>query len=319
MLNLAILLAEYLTSTTLSFIFVLCNYSVRDNVVLGNNDSFCKASKVMTNSISDLIEKFQPPFFDIPINKKEMHGVVKRLYNLMYPMSSQLDIDSVHKELCSIADILLRTIALLTSEEEANDIVEKFFEELPKIQRRLTKDAHCYLANDPAAKSLEEVILTYPGFFALSVHRIAHKFHELGVPLIPRLFSEYAHSKVGIDIHPGAKIGKNLFLDHATGIVIGETAVVGNDVKIYQGVTLGALYLEKKLSSIKRHPTVEDNVVIYAGATILGGDTVIGRHSTIGGGAWVTKSVIPFSLVYNKIDVKIKTVRGFEEPIDFVI
>ena len=122
-----------------------------------------------------------------------------------------------------------------------------------------------------------------------------------------------------IDIHPGAKIGKNLFLDHATGIVIGETSVVGNDVKIYQGVTLGALYLEKKLSSVKRHPTVEDNVVIYAGATILGGDTVIGRHSTIGGGAWVTKSVIPYSLVYNKIDVKVKTVKDFEEPNDFVI
>lgn len=273
----------------------------------------------MTNRISDLINKFQPPFFDIPINKKEMHGVVKRLYCLMYPISSQLNMESIHFELQSIADVLLRTIAQLTSDEQANDIVEKFFEALPEMQRRLTKDAHCYLANDPAAKSLEEVILTYPGFFALSVHRIAHKLHELQVPLIPRLFAEYAHSKVGIDIHPGAKIGKNLFLDHGTGIVIGETTVVGNDVKIYQGVTLGALYLEKKLSSVKRHPTVENNVVIYAGATILGGDTVIGRHSTIGGGAWVTKSVIPYSLVYNKIDVKVKTVREFEEPNDYII
>ena len=273
----------------------------------------------MTERISNLIDKFQPPFFDIPINKKEMHGVVKRLYCLMYPISSQINIESIHFELRSIADILLRTIAKLISEEEANDIVEEFFESLPKMQIRLTKDANCYLANDPAAKSLEEVILTYPGFYALSVHRIAHKLHELGVPLIPRLFAEYAHSKVGIDIHPGAKIGKNLFLDHGTGIVIGETTVVGNNVKIYQGVTLGALYLEKKLSSVKRHPTVEDNVVIYAGATILGGDTVIGRHSTIGGGAWVTRSVMPYSLVYNKIDVKVKTVKDFEEPIDFVI
>ena len=273
----------------------------------------------MTNRIAQLIDKFQPPFFNIPIDKQEMEQVVERLYQVMFPVCCQLNAELIHKELHLIADILLHTIAQLTSKDQAQTIVEKFVEELPNIQRRLAKDANCYLANDPAAKSLEEVILTYPGFFALCVHRIAHKLHELRVPLIPRLFSEYAHSKVGIDIHPGAIIGKNLFLDHATGIVIGETTVVGNDVKIYQGVTLGALYLEKKLSSIKRHPTVENNVVIYAGATILGGDTVIGRHSTIGGGAWVTKSVIPDSLVYNKIDVRIKTVKDFEEPNDFVI
>lgn len=273
----------------------------------------------MKNRISSLIDKFDPPFFDIPIDKKEMEKVVERLYCLMFPISTQMNIESVHNELRSIADVLLCTIAQLTSEEKADRIVETFFEELPEIQRRLRKDANSYLENDPAAKSIEEVVLTYPGFFALCVHRIAHMFHELKVPLIPRLFSEYVHSKVGIDIHPGAKIGKNLFLDHATGIVIGETTIVGNNVKIYQGVTLGALYLEKKLSATKRHPTVEDNVVIYAGATILGGDTVIGRHSTIGGGAWVTKSVIPYSLVYNKVDVKIKTVNDFDEPHDFVI
>lgn len=265
----------------------------------------------MTNRITDLIDKFRPPFLDIPIDKREMEQVSERLYHLMFPISSQLNIETVHIELKLIADFLLRSIAQLTTDEHALYAVESFLEELPTMQRRLTKDANCYLANDPAAKSIEEVILTYPGFFALSVHRIAHKLHELEVPLIPRLFSEYAHSKVGIDIHPGAKIGKNLFLDHGTGIVIGETTVVGNDVKIYQGVTLGALYLEKKLSSVKRHPTVEDNVVIYAGATILGGDTVIGSHSTIGGGAWVTKSVVPYSLVYNKVDVKIKTLKEF--------
>ena len=290
-----------------------------EKVILNIYDSFYILRIPMTSRITELINKFQPPFYNIPIDKKEMEEVVERLYHLMFPISSQLNIESVHSELRSIASVLLCTLTQLKEEKKANEIVEKFFEDLPEIQRRLTKDAHCYLANDPAAKSLEEVILTYPGFFALSVHRIAHKLHELGVQLIPRLFSEYAHSKVGIDIHPGAKIGKNLFLDHATGIVIGETTVVGNDVKIYQGVTLGALYLEKNLSSIKRHPTVEDNVVIYAGATILGGDTVIGRHSTIGGGAWVTRSVIPFSLVYNKIDVKIKTVKDFEQPNDFVI
>ena len=273
----------------------------------------------MTNRISKLIYIFDPPFYSIPFNKKEMEEVAEQLYHLMFPISSQLNTALIHNQLHSIATILQCTIAELTSEKEANSIVETFFEEFPQIQRRLAKDAYCYLANDPAAKSIEEVVLTYPGLLALSVNRISHLFHELGVPLIQRLFSEYVHAKVGIDIHPGAKIGKNLFLDHATGIVIGETTVVGNNVKIYQGVTLGALYLEKKLSSIKRHPTVEDNVVIYAGATILGGDTVIGRHSTIGGGAWVTESVIPYSLVYNKIDVKVKTVKNFDEPNDFVI
>jgi serine O-acetyltransferase len=175
------------------------------------------------------------------------------------------------------------------------------------------------LKADPAAKSLEEVILTYPGFYALCVHRVAHELHRLGVPLIARLFSEYAHSKVGIDIHPAARIGKNLFMDHGTGIVIGETAEIGDNVKIYQGVTLGALYVEKKLSDVKRHPTVEDNVVIYANATILGGKTVVGHDSVIGGGAWLTRSVVPYSLVSNSIDVKIRMVRDFSSPYDFVI
>ena len=210
-------------------------------------------------------------------------------------------------------------IARLIGNPEAEEKTEAFFSRLSGVRERLYKDAACYLRNDPAAKSIEEVIISYPGFFALSIHRIAHELYTLGVPLIPRIFSEYAHSKVGIDIHPGATIGKNLFMDHGTGIVIGETTEIGNNVKIYQGVTLGAIYLEKKLSEVKRHPTVEDNVVIYSGATILGGSTVIGHDSTIGGGAWLTHSVIPYSLVYNKVDVKVKTVKGFEEPINYSI
>lgn len=273
----------------------------------------------MTNRLTGLIKNFQPHSFNIPLDKRELEDVIEKLYQLMFPISTKTDIELIQAKLTLVGDCLLKNISKITSKEFAREVMERFFADFPDIQHRLAKDAYGYLENDPAAKSIEEVILTYPGFFALCVHRVAHKLHELEVPLIPRLFSEYAHSKVGIDIHPGAKIGKNLFMDHATGIVIGETTVVGNNVKIYQGVTLGALYLEKKLSSTKRHPTVEDNVVIYAGATILGGDTVIGRYSTIGGGAWLTKSVIPFSLVYNKVDVKIKTVRDFEEPNDFVI
>lgn len=273
----------------------------------------------MTDRLTGLIKKFQPHSFKIPLDRKELEDVVEKLYQLMFPISTKTDIQLIHAKLTLVGDCLLKNISKITSKKFAHDVMEKFFIDFPNIQHRLASDACCYLDNDPAAKSIEEVVLTYPGFFALCVHRIAHKLHELEVPLIPRLFSEYAHSKVGIDIHPGAKIGENLFMDHATGIVIGETAIVGNNVKIYQGVTLGALYLEKKLSSTKRHPTVEDNVVIYAGATILGGDTVIGRYSTIGGGAWLTQSVIPYSLVYNKVDVKIKTVRDFEEPNNFVI
>ncbi len=273
----------------------------------------------MTDHLTGLIKEFQPHSFNIPLDRKELEDVVEKLYQLMFPISTKTDIQLIHARLTLVGDCLLKNISKITSKKFARNVMEEFFIDFPNIQHRLAEDACCYLDNDPAAKSIEEVVLTYPGFFALCVHRIAHKLHELEVPLIPRLFSEYAHSKVGIDIHPGAKIGENLFMDHATGIVIGETAVVGNNVKIYQGVTLGALYLEKKLSSTKRHPTVEDNVVIYAGATILGGDTVIGRYSTIGGGAWLTQSVIPYSLVYNKVDVKIKTVRDFEEPNNFVI
>lgn len=273
----------------------------------------------MTDRLTGLIQKFNPHSFNVPIDRKELEEVIEKLYELMFPISSITSVEIIQAKLTLVGECLLNNISKLTSKEFAREVMEDFFLEFPDIQHRLAKDAYCYLENDPAAKSIEEVVLTYPGFFALCVHRIAHKLHELKVPLIPRLFSEYAHSKVGIDIHPGAKIGKNLFMDHGTGIVIGETTVVGDNVKIYQGVTLGALYLEKKLSSTKRHPTVENNVVIYAGATILGGDTVIGHHSTIGGGAWLTQSVIPFSLVYNKVDVKIKTVKDFEEPNDFVI
>ena len=144
---------------------------------------------------------------------------------------------------------------------------------------------------DPAAKSDEEIILSYPGLEAILVHRIAHFLFKCGVPLIPRIMSEHVHGKTGIDIHPGATIGESFFMDHGTGIVIGETCIIGNNVKIYQGVTLGALSVKKNLQNKKRHPTIEDNVTIYANATILGGDTVIGKNSIIGGNTWVTKSV----------------------------
>ena len=184
---------------------------------------------------------------------------------------------------------------------------------------RIRRDIRVIFERDPAAQSTLEVVLCYSGLHAIWAHRLAHALYLRGWVLVPRLISNVARFLTGIEIHPGATIGEGLFIDHGTGIVIGETTEIGNNVKIYQGVTLGAIYLEKKLSEVKRHPTVEDNVVIYSGATILGGSTVIGHDSTIGGGAWLTHSVIPYSLVYNKVDVKVKTVKGFEEPINYSI
>lgn len=273
----------------------------------------------MTDKTYELIAQFTPQSIDIPIDKCELEKVIETLVSLMFPICDCPDSRDVQDGLREAAEKLHANIARLHNPEAADKKTEAFFQKLPALQQRLYKDAACYLRFDPAAKTLEEVIITYPGFFALCVHRIAHELHQLGLPLISRLFSEYAHSKVGIDIHPAAKIGKNFFMDHGTGIVIGETTEIGDNVKIYQGVTLGALYVEKKLSDVKRHPTVEDNVVIYANATILGGATVIGHDSTIGGGAWLTQSVIPYSLVYNTVDVKIRTVKDFVYPNDFVI
>ncbi|MGH2646053.1 MAG: serine O-acetyltransferase EpsC, partial [Ginsengibacter sp.] len=166
-------------------------------------------------------------------------------------------------------------------------------------------DIHSLHTGDPAARVEFEVIRAYPGFFALSFYRMAHELLKLEVPLLPRILTEHAHSKTGIDIHPGALIGDHFFIDHGTGIVIGETAEIGNHVKLYQGVTLGALSVDKKMVFKKRHPTVQDHVIIYSGATILGGETTIGHNSIIGGNVWLTKSIPPGSLVYHNPEITV--------------
>ena len=178
-------------------------------------------------------------------------------------------------------------------------VVEDFFEELPVIRSILSNDLVAAFRGDPAAKSADEVILSYPGFQAISVHRIAHFFWTRDVPLIPRMMSEIIHGRTGIDIHPGAEIGDYFFIDHGSGVVIGETAVIGRNVKIYQGVTLGALSVKKAEADKKRHPTIEDDVTLYANAVILGGGTVIGQGSIIGGGVWITESVPAGSRIYS--------------------
>jgi serine O-acetyltransferase len=197
--------------------------------------------------------------------------------------------------------------------------VNHFFEQLPVIYDLLIEDAHAILNSDPAAKTIEEVITAYPGFFAIFVYRMAHLLCQQQCTLLSRFFTEYAHSKTGIDIHPAAKIGRSFAIDHGTGIVIGETTVIGDHVKIYQGVTLGALNVSKSIASTKRHPTIEDGVVIYAGATILGGSTVVGAGSIIGGNVWLTYTVPANSVVYHKSEVHVKDNNPFPEPINFVI
>ena len=182
---------------------------------------------------------------------------------------------------------------VLSDDRDISVIVEAIFQELPVIKAKLDLDAQAGYSGDPAATGIDEIILCYPGFFAIIVHRIAHFMAQLEIPLLPRMMSNYAHSKTGIDIHPKATIGDYFFIDHGTGVVIGETSIVGNNVKIYQGVTLGGLSTKggQKLAGVKRHPTIEDNVTIYAGATILGGQTIIGHDSTIGGNTFVIESI----------------------------
>lgn len=178
--------------------------------------------------------------------------------------------------------------------------IDRFFGQLPGIYEALLADADAICEGDPAATSRDEVILAYPGFFAIALYRPAHALHVLGAPLFPRLLTEFAHRETGIDIHPAARIGARFAIDHGTGIVIGETAVLGDAVKLYQGVTLGAASVRKTLSQTKRHPTIGNNVVIYANATILGGDTVVGDDSVIGGNVWLTHSVPPNSMITHR-------------------
>ncbi|MEP7143241.1 MAG: serine O-acetyltransferase EpsC [Ferruginibacter sp.] len=203
--------------------------------------------------------------------------------------------------------------------ERTQEITDHFFHEVSDIYDALQKDAAEILKFDPAAESLEEVLVAYPGFYATAVYRFSHQLWKQGVKILPRLFAEYAHSKTGIDIHPGAEIGPSFFIDHGTGIVIGETSLIGKQVKIYQGVTLGALSVNKVIANTKRHPTIEDNVIIYSGATILGGDTVIGHDSVIGGNVWLTGSVLPDSIVYHKSEVTVRDKNPLPDVLNFVI
>ncbi|MBP1163863.1 MAG: serine O-acetyltransferase EpsC [Chryseobacterium culicis] len=255
-------------------------------------------------------------FFDKIKTKKW----VKDLYETLFLPQT----DNTEEQLKRNFDALQETLSdLINTVAGDKNITEKqvnqFFEALPTLYDQLVLDAKSILEFDPAADSLEEVYLAYPGFFATYVYRISHQLWSQEVKILPRVISEYAHSKTGIDIHPGATIGKSFFIDHGTGIVIGETTIIGNNVKIYQGVTLGALNVSKEKAHQKRHPNIEDDVIIYSGATILGGETTIGRESIIGGNVWVTQDVPANSLVYHKSEIKIKDNTSLPESLTFVI
>ncbi len=251
------------------------------------------------------------------------HHFINEIINFLFPIRAEKSTSIVHIE-AKWEDIQSQFKALVVPLRPALDkqvevLAEEFFTSVSILYDNLLQDAEAYLKFDPAAKCPEEIILCYPGYYALSIYRLSHILYKMNIPVLPRVISEFAHTKTGIDIHPGAEIGDNFFIDHGTGIVIGETCIIGNNVKIYQGVTLGALYVGKELANVKRHPTIEDNVIIYAGSTILGGQTTIGHDTVVGGNSWITESVMPFSVVYHKPSIVIRDSKQFIEPINFVI
>ncbi|HOP49577.1 MAG TPA: serine acetyltransferase [Ignavibacteriales bacterium] len=254
--------------------------------------------------------------------RKDTQLFIENLLGLLFPHFSQKRYSSLEEitvEKLKLRIDLIKILRHIVDEKEITAIADIFFNRLEEIYLSLLQDADAIERGDPAAENVDEVIITYPGFLAISIYRVANVFYELNVPIFPRLLTEYAHQLTGIDIHPGAKIGKRFCIDHGTGIVIGETTVIGDNVKLYQGVTLGALSVEKTTNKSKRHPTIEDNVIIYSGATILGGDTVIGNNSIIGGNVWLIESVPPFSVVYHKSNVKVRNQKDDDNIINYVI
>ena len=263
-----------------------------------------------SNFIKQLFERNTKSGLAFP-DKEFAYQFIDQLFLLVFiPRTGQTeklaDFDKKFRGLKSHLSTLVYDI--VKDGNKAQTIADGFFDAFPSIYDSLLKDAAVVSKYDPAAQSMEEVLVTYPGFYATVVYRVAHYLWKQGAGILPRLFTEYAHSKTGIDIHPGAVIGDSFFIDHGTGIVIGETTVIGNNVKIYQGVTLGALNTTKDKAAAldRRHPTIEDNVIIYPGAAILGGKAVIGHDSIIGANVWITDSIPPYSLVSHKSEIMLR-------------
>ena len=240
--------------------------------------------------------------------KTKTEAFTNKLFYTLFDTNASLD-QSINELEILFKDI--SEIACKKPKELCDCVWDSFLERLPSVLEKLNQDATYILENDPASNSIEEVYLAYPGFYAIAIYRLSHELYLLDMLLFSRLMSEYAHRITGTDIHAGATIASPFFIDHATGIVIGETTVIEKNVKLYQGVTLGALSVSKDMKNTKRHPTVEQNVCIYANATILGGETTIGKNSIIGGNTWITKSIPAKSVVSNttKTEVKIKEIK----------
>ena len=259
--------------------------------------------------VVEIIERMRELLFPGYFSREKIDPVTLR-YSLGQAATGTFDLLS--EQICrSIRHDCLRYDQPCSEcENRGRDLALKLLEDVPAIRRLLATDVRATYDGDPAARSHDEIIFSYPGVYAMAVYRVAHRLYELGVPLLPRIMTEHAHSITGIDIHPGAEIGESFVIDHGTGVVIGETTRIGRNVRIYQGVTLGALSLPHK----KRHPTIEDEVIIYSGATILGGETVIGARSVIGGNVWITASVPPDTLVVMEAPRLIYKTRNGETP-----
>ena len=253
----------------------------------------------------------------------ETKQFVDDMVNFLFPirLKRELEQDEIEQKMQDLIKVLEKLLSPLEKRlaDTAEQICKRYLEKLPGIYKMLLDDADAFARFDPASDSVEEVILCYPGFFSIAIYRLAHELYLMEVPVLPRIMAEYAHSLTGVDIHPGARIGSSFFIDHGTGTVIGETTSIGNNVKIYQGVTLGALFVEKKLARKKRHPTIEDNVIIYARSTILGGDTVIGHDTIVGGNVWLTESVPPYSVVYQTHQTNVKDSKDIKDQINWII
>lgn len=247
---------------------------------------------------------------------KAVERFIGNVYDFLFPIGDDLRTDNT---LIPDESLKFQLENILGNIQKKESLTASFFDKLPGTKKKLMKDAAFILSSDPAATSLIEVVSIYPGFYAIFCYRIAHCLAKMNIPLLPRIITELAHSKTGIDIHPHASIGCPFSIDHGTGIVIGETTKIGHKVKLFQGVTLGALSVSKSKASKKRHPTIEDNVIIYAGSTILGGETVVGRNTVVGGNVWLTESVAPYSVVYHKSEIVVRDHGSFSEPVNFMI
>lgn len=266
---------------------IAVNYSCEEDMPIYCGEMKLPDRKEIVEILNEIERILFPAYFGV----SSLHGmtapefVEKTLISIYYQLKTQLEL-SLSLSKCT-------GVKRVFDEADLDKICDEFINELPNLQEMLLKDVTANFEGDPAAMSKSEIVLSYPGFYAIFVYRIAHELYKRKVPFVPRMMTEYAHGKTGIDINPGAEIGEYFFIDHGTGIVIGETTKIGKWVKIYQGVTLGALSPRKgqSLSGVKRHPTVEDNVTIYANTTVLGGETVIGENSVIGGNSFITSSV----------------------------